>query len=364
MHKKTNHVFNERQKEIAHIIATHFPISSGGVLSFLKEKFSVSQITVKRDLATLEKQLLVTHQGLARARKYLPTPQYTLTAPVRVDEYFTHERPANTVATRFNHKIFQLLLAAPIFLPEETDRLNRITTAAQRHKQKISPTVRAHELERFIIEFSWKSSRIEGNTYTLLETENLIKRHQRAKHKDEKEAQMILDHKETLSFILEHSQKFRTLTVATIENIHELLVRGLGIPRNIRTSAVGITGTHYRPLDNQFQIREALEESCAIVNTLSDPFTKAIVAMVLLAYIQPFEDGNKRTSRMLGNALLLAHQKLPLSYRATEEEEYKKAVILFYEKNNLSYFKALFMEQYEFVAQNYFAEKNPHIPLV
>lgn len=362
MHKKTTRALNERQKEVAAIVAAHHPISSTSILSFLSKKFAVSQITIKRDLAILEKQLLATHQGLARARKYLPTPQYTLTTPIRVDEYFAHERPADTIATRFNHKIFQLLSIAPIFLPDETDRLNRITATAQRYEQKISPTIRAHELERFIIEFSWKSSRIEGNTYTLLETENLIKRHQRAQHRNEKEAQMILNHKEALSFILKHPQTFHTLTVATIEKIHELLVRDLEIPRNIRASAVGITGTHYRPLDNQFQIREALEESCTIINTLSDPFAKAIIIMLLLAYIQPFEDGNKRTSRMLGNALLLAYKKLPLSYRATEEGEYKKAVILFYEKNNLSYFKKLFMDQYEFVAQNYFAEKNPHIP--
>ena len=79
-----------------------------------------------------------------------------------------------------------------------------------------------------------------------------------------------------------------------------------------------------------------------------------MLAILLIAYIQPFVDGNKRTSRMIGNAILLANNACPLSYRSINELEYKKAVLLFYEQNNLSYFKKLFIEQYEFVVGNYF----------
>ena len=106
-------------------------------------------------------------------------------------------------------------------------------------------------------------------------------------------------------------------------------------------------------------MQEAIKDACNTVNKIKNPFEKTIVAISLLAYIQPFEDGNKRTSRMVGNALLLAYNKLPLSYRATDEEEYKKAILLFDEQNNLSYFKELFMKQYEFVARNYFKIRNP-----
>lgn len=83
-------------------------------------------------------------------------------------------------------------------------------------------------------------------------------------------------------------------------------------------------------------------------------FAKAVMLMILIAYAQPFEDGNKRTSRLIGNAILLAHDICPLSYRSVDEIEYKKAVIIFYERNNINYFKRLFIEQFEFVVKNYF----------
>ena len=92
----------------------------------------------------------------------------------------------------------------------------------------------------------------------------------------------------------------------------------------------------------------------AIINKFNDPFAKALAAVAMISYIQPFEDGNKRTGRILGNAILLAHDVCPLSYRSVDELEYKKAILLFYEQNNLSYFKKLFMEQYEFAVNTYF----------
>ena len=78
------------------------------------------------------------------------------------------------------------------------------------------------------------------------------------------------------------------------------------------------------------------------------------MALLLIAYIQPFEDGNKRTARLLGNALLIAHGFCPLSFRSIDEKEYKKAVILFYEQHNIRYFKQLFIEQFSYAAKHYF----------
>ena len=121
---------------------------------------------------------------------------------------------------------------------------------------------------------------------------------------------------------------------------------------------MGITGTKYRPLDNQFQVREALEKTCLLVNDEKDPLAKALLLSVMIAYIQPFEDGNKRTSRLMGNAILIAYDMCPLSYRSVDEVEYKKAVILFYEQNNINYFKQLFVEQFEFAVGNYFKTKD------
>jgi fido (protein-threonine AMPylation protein) len=359
MNKLGHYIINDRQAKIARLIASQNGVSSGEIAPLLTKDVARSLITIKRDLAVLEKLGLIKHVGTARARKYFSTQTYTLIAPIDTDRYFSHERQIDNIYSRFDNSIFLTIKNAKIFTPEETRYLDTITGNARQRRKKLSATIRTQELERFIIEFSWKSSQIEGNTYSLLETEALIKRGQLAKNKDKKDAQMILNHKQTLSLIFNNPNKFKTLNIATIEQIHDSLVRDLSISKNIRTIAVGITGTYYRPLDNRYQIREAMEDMCLLVNKISNPFEKALVTMILLAYIQPFEDGNKRTSRVIGNAILLAYNKLPLSYQATQEEEYKKAVILFYEKHNLSYFKELFSQQYEFVAQNYFKVKNP-----
>jgi len=87
---------------------------------------------------------------------------------------------------------------------------------------------------------------------------------------------------------------------------------------------------------------------------LDDPFSKAIFTTLMISYIQPFEDGNKRASRLLGNAILLANNACPLSYRSINEADYKKAVIIFYEQNSARFFKELFVEQFKFAVGNYF----------
>ena len=124
--------------------------------------------------------------------------------------------------------------------------------------------------------------------------------------------------------------------------------------KNLRKSLVRITGTNFKPLDNEIQIREALEKTCELVNQIKDIFEKAVILMLLIAYIQPFVDGNKRTSRLSGNAILQSFDSCPLSYRSLDEIEYKKAILLFYEQNNISYFKELFLKQFKFAVENYF----------
>ena len=165
---------------------------------------------------------------------------------------------------------------------------------------------------------------------------------------------MILNHKTALDYIRANQNHFKEINLRKIEEVHSLLVKNLGVQKNIRSGLVRIGGTAYRPLDNKFQIKEAVEKTCQFINKQSNAFAKSLMAMLLVAYIQPFEDGNKRTSRLVGNAVLIAHGACPLSFRNLDELEYKKAVLLFYEQNNFHYFKKLFIEQFEFAVNNYF----------
>lgn len=195
---------------------------------------------------------------------------------------------------------------------------------------------------------------IEGNTYSLLETERLLKDKQTAQGKTKEEAIMLLNHKDALDFILSTPDYLQEISVHRIEDIHSLLTKELGVDRNIRRRRVGITGTNYRPLENEFQIREALEDSCTLINGKSNIFEKALLALVLLSYIQAFADGNKRTARITSNAILIANGYCPISFRTVDSVDYKKAMLMFYEQNNIAAFKHIFIEQFEFAVKTYF----------
>lgn len=147
---------------------------------------------------------------------------------------------------------------------------------------------------------------------------------------------MLLNHKEALNFILENQDYVVPLSLKRIEDIHSTLIKDLAIERNIRQRRVGISGTNYKPLDNEHQIREALDDMCRLINHKDNVFEKALLALVLLSYIQAFNDGNKRTARIVSNAILIAHQYCPISFRTVDSVEYKKAMLIFYERNNIS----------------------------
>ena len=165
---------------------------------------------------------------------------------------------------------------------------------------------------------------------------------------------MLLNHKVALDFIIAHPSYVKAVTVSTIENIHSILIKDLGISRNIRNSIVGITGTNYKPLDNEFQIKEALEDMCIVVNGKENVFEKALLVLVLISYIQPFADGNKRTARIISNAILINNNFCPISFRTVDSIDYKKAMLVFYEQNNITAFKEIFINQFEFAVGTYF----------
>ena len=209
-------------------------------------------------------------------------------------------------------------------------------------------------MERLGIDLSWKSSQIEGNTYALLETERLLRESKTADGKTREEAAMLLNHKDALRFVLDNPDYLQELSVSHIEDIHTLLTKDLSVDKGIRHRRVGITGTNYRSLENEFQIREAMRDTCQLINLKSNVFEKALLALVLLSYIQAFTDGNKRTARITSNAILIANGYCPLSFRSVDSIDYKKAMLIFYEQNNLYAFKQIFIQQYQFAVKEYF----------
>ena len=314
-----------------------------------------SPATVKRILASLAENGSAIVSGQGRATRYSVSQQAQVTMELNIDTYFQKETDEREVQTSFNFDLInETLPKVELFTAEEKVRLNDLQAQFTRNLEGITPTEYRKEMERLGIDLSWKSSQIEGNTYSLLETEKLLKEKQTASGKTKEEAVMLLNHKDALDFVLEDPYYLQELSVRRIEELHALLVKELEVDKGIRKRRVGITGTNYRPLDNEHQIREALEDTCRLINSKDDVFEKALLALLLLSYIQGFADGNKRTARITSNAILIANRYCPISFRSVDSVDYKKAMLIFYEQNNVSAFKRIFIDQFAFAVDTYF----------
>lgn len=314
-----------------------------------------SDSTMKRLLSAAVKEGNVETAGRGPATKYKLTPQAHVTMPLNLATYFDKDIDEREVQESFNFDLIRdVLPKVEIFTKEELEVLNAAQMEFEKNTEGMTELEYRKEMERLGVDLSWKSSQIEGNTYSLLETERLLKDKQTASGKTKEEAIMLLNHKDALDFVLDVPDYLKELSVHRIEDIHSILTKELEVDRNIRHRRVGITGTNYRPLDNEFQIREALEDTCTLVNGKDNVFEKALLTLVLLSYIQAFVDGNKRTARITSNAILIANGYCPISFRTIDSIDYKKAMLMFYEQNNIVAFKKIFIEQFLFAVKTYF----------
>ena len=317
--------------------------------------FQESDATLKRLIGTGVETGDIDVEGKARATRYSLSPRAHLLMPLDLNTYYAQETDERQVQTGFNFALInEQLPQISLFSEAELAHLNDLQAEFRMHLADMSENEYRKEMERLGIDLSWKSSQIEGNTYSLLETERLLRESKTAEGKTKEEAVMLLNHKDALRFVLDNPDYLQILTVGHIEDIHQLLTKELSVDKGLRHRRVGITGTLYRPLDNEFQIREAMNDTCDLINSRNNVFEKALLALLLLSYIQPFMDGNKRTARITGNALLIANGYCPLSFRTVDSIDYKKAMLIFYEQNNIHAFKQIFIDQYEFAVREYF----------
>jgi Fic family protein len=346
-------MIDKRELEIIEIIKKNQEVSSKEIFEGIST--SISYATVKRMLSKLIDKNLLTKKGQGKSTKYLISPTYEILFPIDIEEYYEKEIDERNIKESFNLQLIsETLKKCSVFTTNELEQLDLFQKTFKKNISQLSEIEYKKELERLAIDLSWKSSQIEGNTYSLLETERLLKEKETASGKTREEAIMLLNHKEAIDFIIENPDYLIPLSVPKIEDIHSLLIKELGVDKNIRKRRVGISGTNYRPLDNEFQISEALSNMCELVNSKENVFEKALLLLVLISYIQPFVDGNKRTARIVSNAVLLNHKHCPISFRTVDSVEYKKAMLLFYEQNNISSFKEIFIDQFKFAVNTYF----------
>ncbi len=220
-------------------------------------------------------------------------------------------------------------------------------------------------LNRLLIDLSWASSRLEGNTYSRLDTERLIEFGQAAEGKDALETQMILNHKAAIEFLVQDADRIG-FNPETIIALHALLSDGL-LPDpqacgRLRRRPVEIGGSVYLPI----ALPQRLEELFAIILGMAaeiiDPFEQAFFAMVHLPYLQPFEDVNKRVSRLAANISLIQRNLCPLSFIDVPERAYVDAILGVYELNRIELLRDVFVWAYERSCQQYLAIRQQLAP--
>lgn len=373
---------NEENAQILRVLANY---PEGASLQEIKQLINNSpgkmpKRTLQRKLLYLGKIGKIIRTGHGRAIRYLLKPG-ELELKRELTEHLSHEAKSyentNLILSEDSIPILQYIKQplenrrsvgyhAPFLEKYQPNHSYYLSEAVREHLKKIghlphrdlakAATYSKKMINQLLIDLSWNSSRLEGNTYSLLETERLIVAGKIAEGKSLLETQMIINHKKAIEFLVE-SNEFIGFNRYTILNLHALLSEGLlGNPEacgRLRDIVVGIHGTAYHPLDIPQQMEEYFEKILAKAQEIMDPFEQAFFPLVHISYLQPFEDINKRVSRLSANIPLIKHNICPLSFIDVPEKAYIDGILGVYELNNIELLKDIFVWAYEKSSERY-----------
>ena len=325
--------------------------------------------TLQRRLALLVGQKRLTVEGRARGSRYKRSPvelagkivggakaTANLTIYIPVSPEGNTVKQAVRAPIQDRHPVGYNRAFLDVYRPNDTyylppemrQRLLEMGRGSDR--QRPAGTYALQILSRLLIDLSWNSSRLEGNTYSLLETERLLELGEVAEGKDASETQMILNHKAAIELLVEQAAEVG-FNRYTILNLHALLADNLlADPQacgRLRTIPVAIAGTVYHPLEVPQLIGECFDQILATAAAIADPFEQAFFTMVHLPYLQPFEDVNKRVSRLAANLPLIRENLSPLSFVDVPEQAYVDGTLGVYELNRIELLRDVFVWAYE-----------------
>jgi Fic family protein len=337
------------------------------------ERLDFKRRTLQRRLDLLSGQGRLVAQGEGRGRRYL--------VPARSTDHVEDRRLSTTDPDWLSAEAREIraLVARPLskrrpvgydltFLAAYQPNATFYLPAATRRRLAALGQVGITDLpagtylrqimDRLLIDLAWNSSRLEGNTYSLLETQRLLERGETAAGKGTQEAQMILNHKAAIEMLADQAEEIG-FNRYTLCNLHALLSDNLlsdpAACGRLRDRPVGISGTVFHPLEVPQQIDESFHGILTKAAAIEDPFEAAFFVMVQLPYLQAFEDVNKRVSRLAANIPLILHNLCPLSFVDVEAEDYLNGLIGIYELQRIEYLRDVFEWAYTRSVQRYSA---------
>jgi len=357
--------------------------SRGLSLAELQEalKDVLSRRSLQRRLDVWARSGAIKAEGIRRGRRYFPAGNNTVpTAAADVRRPAGASEPGaatSSVAISAAGRQVQALVHRPIadrtpigyqrgflesYVPNETEYLPE---NLKTHLRALGRTPDAHRpagtyardiLNRLLVDLSWASSRLEGNTYSLLDTRELIEHGKAAPGKDAKETQMILNHKAAIELLVESAEEIG-VNRYTITNLHALLADNLLEDSHnegrLRTTSVAIGGTTYLPTAIPKLIEELFTLLLDKVSAIRDPFEQSFFLMSQLPYLQPFVDVNKRTSRLAANIPLIKNNLVPLSFVDVPDKLYIDGLIGVYELNRVELLRDVYLWAYERSVRRY-----------
>ncbi len=365
-----NQIPGEVLSEIEALVRGHSGVSAPEILRALRSPIPSRTLQYRlRYMVTRNRLVMDGHGRWARyripdvpvgwmVREDASDPVIPLSeAGISVRDYVRRTREARRPAG-YDRKFLDLYRPNVSFYLTEQERAHLAIIGSQKFAGQAAGTYARQILNRLLIDLSWNSSRLEGNTYSLLDTKRLIEFGQEAEGRAPLEAQMILNHKDAIEFLVGAADEIG-FNRYTILNLHALLANNLladsTAAGRLRYIAVGIERSTFHPLEVPQLIEECFDQILATAAAIADPFEQALFMMVQLPYLQPFDDVNKRVSRLAANIPLIKGNLSPLSFAEVPRQAYTDAVLGVYELAKIELFKDIFFWAYERSAARYAA---------
>ncbi len=356
---------SKSELEIIEKVVSRHPV--GVRLDELSEsnEIALTRRTLQRRLNVLVQQGRLTISGKGPGSRYQTAltsalPYGAFQIPLSYESQLIRKhvnQPLEYRATiNYNRQFLNLYTPNKTYYLSTDIRKHLKTIGSHIASQQIAGTYARKILNHLLIDLSWNSSRLEGNTYSLLETERLLEFGEQSENKSATDTQMILNHKSAIEFLVESSEGI-TYNRATILNLHALLSDNLlsnpAACGRLRNIPVAIAKTTYVPLNMPPLIEECFQQILNITCEIQDPFEQAFFIMVHLPYLQPFEDVNKRVSRLAANISLIQNDFSPLSFVDVPEKAYIDGILGVYELNRFELLRDIFVWAYERSAAQY-----------